>query len=187
MKFEINGRITKKQRGNIAKELWICNQIIDNLMGLIAARSSDEVAKKIYNNILAKIAIDEEKADEIFVLDLSEFSESITKEDPIDIAITVLEETAQDSGLDVQAKKMFHDALKKHSGDPVKAFETSALMIEKLIQIEKSREIRGEKEKNKEELSFEEKAVDENSIFNPKKLYDLTDLLLELDPDGKEF
>lgn len=187
MQFEINGRITKKQRENIAKELWICNQIIDNLTGLIAARSSDEVAKKIYNNILARIAIDEENNDEMFVLDLSEFSENNTKENPIDIAITVLEETVEDSGIDVQAKKMFNDALKKHSGDPIKAFETSALMIEKLIQLEKSKGSKSNDEQNKEDLTFEEQPVDENSIFNPKKLYDLTDLLLELDPDGKEF
>ena len=184
MQFEINGRITKKQRENIARELWMCNQIVDHLMGLIVAKSNEELAAKIYNNILAKIGLEEERNNEKFILDLADF-QNVLHDDPINIAITVLEETVEDSGIDIKAKKMFREALKEYNGDPIKAFEKSALAIERIIKEdeEKRKALDGNKEKENIAIDTDE----ENSIFNPKKLYDITDLLLELDPDGKEF
>ena len=183
MQFEINGRITKKQRENIARELWMCNQIVDHLMGLIVAKSNEELAAKIYNNILAKIRLEEERTNEKFILDLADF-ENVLHDDPINIAITVLEETVEDSGIDIKAKKMFKEALKEYNGDPIKAFEKSALAIERIIKEDEEKRKVVNSNKEKENTETEE---EENSIFKPKKLYDITDLLLELDPDGKEF
>ena len=184
MQFEINGRITKKQRENIARELWMCNQIVDHLMGLIVAKSNEELAAKIYNNILAKIGLEEERNNEKFILDLADF-QNVLHDDPINIAITVLEETVEDSGIDIKAKKMFREALKEYNGDPIKAFEKSALAIERIIKQDEQKRKALDGNKEKENIAID--TDEENSIFNPKKLYDITDLLLELDPDGKEF
>ena len=166
MKFRINGRMTPKNKKLLAREFWVCEQIILAMGELIKKNTGEKYFENFYADILSSLEKDELVNDDVFVVDLKDFKDVFTEQ--VEAAKLVLEESSEDES--ELAVKFFNEALKKHNGDTIKAFEESARKIEDIIASKENKE--------KEE---------ENTVFNPKKVWDITDLLLELDPKGGEF
>lgn len=167
MNFSIKGRMTPKNKKMLARELWVCHEIIKEMSLLIEKNTSEKYLQKFYDHIIDLIDQEELINEDDFVVDMEEFTDKSKEKN--DIAQLVLEESSgEESEL---AIKFFKDALDKYDGDTLKAFEESALKIDEVL--------------NKKEKNVVEE--DAESIFNPKKVWDMTDLLLELDPDGGEF